>query len=360
MLQPLYTEVPDATLARAEKRLKTSPQAKAVHGPAGSLHSPARQLSADAARKILRPAEASDFPFRQTINPYRGCELGCVYCYARPAHGLLGLSPTLDFATRIFHKNHAARLLRRELGKPGYQCLATALGTNTDVYQSAERELLLTRSLLEVLYELRHPVTLMTKSSLILRDLELLSIMARSGLAQVLISLCTLDNELARVLEPQAASPQARLETIRKLSAAGIPVGVVVAPVIPGLTDLGIEELLAAAYAAGARSASHAPLHLPRELLGEFDRWLMWHACKPVSRLNAVLYGRFACKAGKAPPANPIRGFEHYAGLIEQRFLLASQSLGFAGLPELNYEDFRASPKTVPELGNDDGQGHLF
>jgi DNA repair photolyase len=208
---------------------------------------------------------------------------------------------------------------------------------------------------------LRHPVTLMTKSSLVLRDLELLSIMARSGLAQVLISLCTLDNELAKVLEPHAGSPQARLETIRKLSAAGVPVGIVVAPVIPGLTDLGIEALLAAAYAAGARSASHMPLRLPRELVGEFDRWLLWHASKPVSRLNAVLYGPYACTAAKAPPANPIRGFDHYARLIEQRFQLASQSVGYdASLPELNYDDFRASPQSVPEADSDDGQGILF
>ena len=321
---------------------------------------PARQLSVDAIRKVLRPNDACDLSFKRSLNPYRGCELGCIYCDARPAHALLGLSPNLDFETRIFHKPHAARLLRRELGKPGYCYSPTALGTSTDAYQPVERELLLTRNLLEVLYELRHPVTLMTKSSLILRDLDLLAIMARAGLAQVLISLSTLDSELAKKMEPRAASPQARLEAMHKLSAAGIPVGVVLAPLIPGLTDYEMEKMLAAAHDAGARSASYSILRLPRELLGTFDQWLLWHMPKQASRLMAILYGRYTCKAGYVQPANPIRGFQRYSDLLEQRYQLACQSIRFPGLPDLNASDFSAPQKAAPDSEAGDEQGSLF
>lgn len=320
----------------------------------------ATQLVADAARKILRPNDTLDSPFTLAINPYRGCALGCVYCYARPAHTLLGLSSTSDFNNRIFHKTHAARLLRRELGKPGYKYLTTALGTSTDVYQPAEGELLLTRGLLEVLYELHHPITVMTKSALILRDIELLAIMARSGLVQVLISLSTLDDELADKLEPHAAPPQERIETIRKLSEAGIPVGVMIAPVIPGLTDREMEEILVAAHEAGARSATYSVLRLPREMLGEFDRWVSWHAPKHVARLAAVLYGRYTGKTKQSQLVNPIRGFERYTDLLAQRFQFACETIGFPGLPELNFDDFRASPKTESDDEVNEDQGRLF
>ena len=321
---------------------------------------PARQLQVDATRKILRSREACDSPFKQSLNPYRGCELGCIYCCARPAHALLGLSPTLDFETRIFHKPHAARLLRRELGRPGYRYTSTVLGSATDAYQPAERELLLTRGLLEVLYELHHPVTVMTKSSLVLRDLELLAIMARSGLVQVLISLSTLDGDLAKKMEPQAATPQARLGAIRQISDAGIPVGVVLAPIIPGLTDQELENVLSAARQAGAHSARYSVLRLPCELLKSFDHWLLWNAPKHVARVMAVLYGRYGCKAERLPAANPIRGFKRYSHLLDERFKLASAAFGFAELPELNSRDFQASPKVAPDDEADHEQGRLF
>lgn len=317
---------------------------------------PARQRAVDRSKKVMRSSDRRDQPFPQSLDPYRGCELGCVYCCARASHGGLGHALDLDFETRIFHKPHAARLLRRKLGKPGYTCQPTAIGANTDAYQPAESELQLTRGLLEVLYELRHPVTLLTKSALVLRDRELLAIMARAGLAQVLISMNTLDADLARVLEPRAATPQARLDTIRALSEAGIPVGVVLAPVIPGLTDREIEELLAAAREAGARGASHTVLRLPHSLLAQFDQWLLWHAPKPVSRLLAMLYGKYGCK-GTGRRAG---GLEHFAELLDQRFRHACKAIGFPGLPALNTGDFRAPPKVLAENEAGDEQGRLF
>ena len=321
---------------------------------------PGRQRLVDVGRKIIKTNDSCDLPFNQIINPYRGCELNCIYCCARPTHALLKLLPNTDSATPIYHKPHAARLLRRELGKPGYRYTSTLLGTEADPYQPTERELLLTRGLLEVFYELRHPITLLTKSSLILRDLALLAIMARSGLAQVLIQLATLDEELAEKLEPQATSPQARLAMIRQLSAAGIPVGVVLAPVIPGLTDRELENILEAAYAAGARSACYRVLRLPHELLGQFDHWLLWNAPKHVTRLMAILYGRYDCKAEQMPLANPIRGFKRYTDLLEERFKLACIAFGFTELPDVNDDDFRASPKIDSGEEADSEQGRLF
>jgi DNA repair photolyase len=321
---------------------------------------PSGQLLADVSRKIIRPFTSCDLPFQQSINPYRGCALDCVYCCARPTYASLKLSSNLDSVKQIFHQPHAARLLRHELSKPGYLCPPTLLGSDADPYQPAERELLLTRGLLEVLYELRHPITPITKSSLILRDLELLAIMARSGLAQVLIPFGTLDEALAKKLEPQAASPQARLAAIRQLSAAGIPVGVVFSPVIPGFNDRELENILGAAYAAGARSAHYSMLRLPHELLGQFDHWLLWNAPKHVTRIMAILYGRYDCKAERPLVANPIRGFKHYTELLEERFNLACLAFGFSDLPEVNASDFRASPKIVPEDEAEREQGRLF
>lgn len=322
--------------------------------------SPIRQLMPDSSRVVLRRTDRYDQSFAQSLDPYRGCELGCVYCDARVAYASLGLSPNLDFETRIFHKPHAVRLLRRELGRPGYHCAPTAIGTHADPYQPVESELMLTRGLLEVLYELRHPVTLLTKSPLILRDRELLAQMARSGLVHVLTSLNSLDANVARMLEPQAASPQDRLNSMQALSDAGIPVGVVIAPVIPGLTDRDLEPMLAAAHAAGARSAKCAALRLPRALLGQFDQWLLWHATKPVSRLSAVLYGKYGCRLNTMKSPKRVGGLERFSELLDERFARACATLGFPGLPELNTAEFRAPQKAVTDDDTDDRQSCLF
>lgn len=319
---------------------------------------PPPQLFVDSTRSILSHHDSPDAPFSQSLNPYRGCEHGCIYCEARPAHAWLGLLPGSDFATRIFHKPHAARLLRRELGKPGYICSPIALGASTDVYQPVESALQLTRNLLLVLREHRHPLTLMTKSSLILRDLDLLAELARLGLLQVSISLTTLDEELARKLEPRAATPEARLKTIRQLSAAEIPVGVLCAPVIPGLTDQELEKLLAAARDAGASTASHRVLHLPKELLAMFDQWLSWHAPGKAARIMAILYNMRGDKVPGAHAGKRMRGLSHFSDLLDQRFRLAYQRLGFSGLPALDCSQFcpptrsRASDKPPASQGN--------
>src|SRR3954464_156344 len=220
------------------------------------------------ARSIISRNDSPDISFDQSINPYRGCEHGCVYCYARPSHAYLGLSPGLDFETRIFYKPRAAALLAAELRKKGYKCRPVALGSNTDPYQPAERRLGITRSILEVLRDFRHPVTIVTKGALIQRDLDILAEMARDNLAVVTMSVTTLDRDLARHMEPRAATPERRLETIAALAAAGVPTGVLSAPMIPALNDSEMEAILERTYAAGARVAGYTLLRLPLELKG--------------------------------------------------------------------------------------------
>src|SRR6266581_189955 len=238
---------------------------------------PATTLSIDTARTVISTNDSPDVPFRQSINPYRGCEHGCAYCFARPTHAWLGLSPGLDFETRLFYKPDAPARLAEELARPGYVCSPIALGINTDAYQPVERKLGLTRAILEVLAGCRHPLTIVTKSALLLRDLDLLADLARDRLVQVMVSVTTLDGELARRLEPRAATPQRRLATIAALHAAGIPVGVLVAPVIPALTDHEVERILDAVAAAGADSAGYVLLRLPLEVAPLFRDWLERH-----------------------------------------------------------------------------------
>jgi len=222
--------------------------------------SPRTRLLVDAAKSIISRNDSPDLGFDQSLNPYRGCEHGCIYCYARPTHAWLGLSPGLDFETQIFHKPDAARLLREELARPGYRCSPVALGTATDAYQPAERQFGLTRALLEVFLEMEHPVSVVTKSALITRDIDLWAELARRNLAQVAISLTTLDGALARRLEPRASAPHARLEALAALAAAGIPTTVLVAPLIPALNDHELEHLLAkAARIVGTFIASAPP-----------------------------------------------------------------------------------------------------
>jgi len=288
-------------------------------------------LTRDATRTILARNDSPDVPFDRSINPYRGCEHGCIYCFARPSHAYWGLSAGLDFETRLFYKPDAALLLDRELRAKGYAPSTIALGANTDPYQPVERQLKLTRSMLRVLHDFRHPVGIVTKSSLVLRDLDILAPMAAQGLAKVCMSVTTLDRDLARVLEPRAATPPRRLETIRRLTAAGVPVAVLVSPVLPAITDSEIEAILAAAAEAGADRANTILLRLPREIAGLFEEWLEAHF---PDRKNRVLSLMRQTRGGRLyDPAfgRRMRGQGPYADLIAQRFEKACRKLGLNG-----------------------------
>ena len=257
---------------------------------------PATVVEPDAARSIIARNTSPDIGFDASINPYRGCEHGCVYCYARPGHAFLGLSPGLDFETRLFAKHQAAALLEAELAAPRYRCTPIAIGTVTDAWQPIERELRLTRGCLEVFARSRHPVSLITKSSGVERDLDLLAPMARDGLAYAMVTVTTLDPALSRILEPRAPAPWRRLQTIRRLADAGVPVGVSLAPLIPFVNEPEIEAILDAAREAGARHANYVVLRLPHELVEVFHAWLDEHfperRARVVARLREMRGGR--------------------------------------------------------------------
>jgi DNA repair photolyase len=281
------------------------------------------QVFTDASRSIISRNQSPDVPFDRSINPYKGCEHGCAYCFARPTHAYLDLSPGLDFETRIFAKPDAATLLEAELAKPGYQATPIALGVNTDAYQPIERKMGITRQVLEVLKAHRHPVSLITKSSLIERDIDLLAPMAERQLVQVAISLTTLDNTLSRRLEPRAASPARRLQTIRTLSEAGIPVGVLFAPVIPALNDGEMEAVLAAAAEAGAVSAGYVVLRLPHEVKELFQGWLQEYAPLKATFVMNLIRDLRGGKAYSARFGERMTGTGQHAEMIAQRFRLA-------------------------------------
>ena len=280
------------------------------------------------ARAIITRNDSPDIPFTQSINPYQGCEHGCIYCYARPTHAYLDLSPGLDFETKLFAKPNAAALLRAELAKPGYRCDPIAMGTNTDPYQPIEREWKVTRSVIEVLAGCDHPLMITTKGALIERDLDLLGPMAAKGLARVFISIAMLDRELARKLDPRAPTPQRRLAMIKALAEAGVPVGVNVAPVIPQLTDRDMEAILEAAAKAGARYAGWTMLRLPLEVAPLFRDWLAVHyplrAAHVMSIVRQIRGGRdneprFHARMG---------GQGEFADLVRKRFAIACKRLG--------------------------------
>lgn len=310
-------------------------------------------VTEERAKSVLQKQDSPDLPFQYSVNPYRGCEHGCIYCYARPSHAYLDLSPGLDFETRLFVKPDAPRLLRAELARPGYCCAPIALGVNTDAYQPIERAYGITRQLLEVLAECRHPVSIVTKSALIERDLDLLGQMACHRLVQVFVTVTTLDAQLARKLEPRAASPQRRLRVIRHLRAAGVPVGVFVAPVIPFLTDAELENILQAAQREGADSAAYALLRLPYELKELFKDWLTTHypqkAEHVLSRLRAMRGGR----ENDPEFGTRFTGEGQFAQLLAQRFRLACRRLGLIG-PEVGLDTTQFVP---PHWG---GQQRLF
>ena len=286
------------------------------------------EVIVDDTRSIINWVRSPDIPFDRSINPYRGCEHGCIYCFARPSHTYLGYSAGLDFESRLLVKPNAAKLLRQELAKPGYVCQPMALGTNTDPYQPIERQHQITREVLEVLAEHRHPLSIVTKSSLVERDIDLLAPMAQAGLAKVFISITTFDRDVSRLLEPRAAAPQRRLETIRRLHDAGIPVGVMTAPIIPVLTDSEMETILQQAADAGAESAGYVLLRLPLEVAPLFEEWLRLHFPLKADHVMSVVRQSRGGKANDPRFFNRMRGQGLFADMIAQRFKLATARLG--------------------------------
>lgn len=306
-------------------------------------------LQRETARSIISKNNSPDVPFEYSINPYRGCEHGCVYCFARPTHAYLDLSPGLDFESRLFVKHNAAELLRRELGKPKYVCKPIALGMNTDAYQPVEREYRLTRRLLEVLYEYRHPLVLITKSALIERDMDILSELAKEQLVKVMISMTTLDKTIARNMEPRASTPARRLTTISRLAEAGIPTGVLLAPVIPVLTDPEMENILEQCKSHGASSAGYVMLRLPLELAPLFEQWLQEYYPLKASHVLTRVRDTRNGKLYESRFGERMHGRGAFAEIIGRRFEVASHRFGLTGNSlTLKTELFRQNrPKTA-------------
>ncbi len=282
------------------------------------------------ARKIITRNDSPDISFDRSINPYRGCEHGCAYCFARPTHAFLGLSAGLDFETRLFSKVNAAELLERELAAPGYQPKTIAIGTNTDPYQPIERTEQVMRQILGVLARANHPVGVVTKSALVLRDLDLLAPMAEKGLAKVALSVTTLDPKLARRMEPRASSPERRLFAMRRLAEAGVPTTVMVAPIIPAINDTEIESILTRAYAMGAREAGYVMLRLPLELRDLFAEWLMAHYPDKLRHVLSLIRSARGGKLYDPTFGERMKGSGPYAWMIGRRFEAAAARLGFA------------------------------
>ena len=305
----------------------------------------ATEIRPEAARSIISRNDSPDIPFEQSINPYRGCEHGCVYCYARPSHAYVDLSPGLDFETRLFYKADAARLLRAELERPGYRCSAIMLGANTDPYQPVEQRLRVTRSILEVLLATRHPVSVITKGTLVLRDLDLLAELAKLNLTRVYVSFTTLDAELKRQLEPRAASPAARLRVISALATAGVPVGVMTAPMIPAINDAELESLLEAAAQAGASRAGYVLLRLPHEIKELFRDWLAAHYPERAAHVMSLMQQARGGKDNDPRFGMRMRGSGPWAALLRSRFELACRRLNLnrERAAELSTELFLAS-----------------
>ncbi len=288
------------------------------------------EVMLDAAKSVINYIQSPDLPFDRTLNPYRGCEHGCIYCYARPSHAYLGMSAGLDFESRLLMKADAAQLLKQELAHPNYQCAPIALGMNTDAYQPIEREHQLTRQIIQVLSEANHPFSLVTKSSLVERDIDLIAPMAAKGLASIYVSITTLDRQIARRLEPRAAAPERRLETVRRLSQAGIPTGVMVAPVIPALTDCDLEQILERAHAAGARKAGYVFLRLPYELSDLFQDWLQQYFPLRANHVMSIIRQSRDGKTYQSGFGQRMRGEGIFADVLANRFKLACKKLGIS------------------------------
>jgi DNA repair photolyase len=313
---------------------------------------PRTEVTWEEVRSVISSNDSPDIYFDRSINPYRGCEHGCIYCYARPTHSYLNLSPGLDFETRIIAKRNIASVLRAELARKAYQPRMIAIGTATDCYQPVERELRLTRAVIELMHESHHAFSLVTKSSGVERDLDLIAPMAERNLAAVYVTITTLDAELTRKLEPRAAAPHRRLRTLRTLAEHGVPCGVSLAPQIPFLTD-DMEQVLEAAWDAGARSAFYHVLRLPWEVSPLFRQWLEVHYPERAERVMARIHDMRGGKDYDSDFATRMKGSGPWAELIGQRFRKASTKLGFNRVRvELDPTAFRP-----PEMG---GQGRLF
>ncbi len=316
---------------------------------------PRTELHEETARSVISRNQSPDIPFSQSLNPYRGCEHGCSYCFARPSHAYLDLSPGLDFETRIYAKTNAPEVLRRELSRPGYRVSPIALGINTDAYQPTERRLRLTRRIIEVLAETRHPFSLITKNALVERDLDLIAPMAGANLVHVYFSVTTLDNGLSSRLEPRASAPHARLRAVKRLSEAGVPVGVMFAPVIPWVNDHELEAVLEAAREAGATSAGYVLLRLPHEVAPLFRDWLQTHVPDRAAHVMSTIRQLRGGKDYDSRFGARMRGEGVYADLLARRFALAHKRTGFAGRrhPPLDCSRFTAPRAPSP-------QGELF
>ncbi|ESY73272.1 MULTISPECIES: PA0069 family radical SAM protein [unclassified Mesorhizobium] len=309
------------------------------------------EVQVEKPRTIITRNESPDISFDRSINPYRGCEHGCVYCFARPTHSFMGLSPGLDFESKLFAKPDAARLLDKELSKDGYQPRTIAIGTNTDPYQPIEKQYRIMREILEVLEARGHPVGIVTKSALVTRDIDILSRMAERGLAKVALSVTTLDRMLARTMEPRASTPTRRLEAIRQLSDAGIPASVMVAPIIPGLTDPEMERILDSARAAGAREAGYVVLRLPLEVSPIFKDWLLRHYPDRYRHVMSLIRSMRDGKDYDSEWGKRMKGAGPYAWQIGRRFEIAAKRLGLnAERRTLRTDQFVAAAKDQLQL----------
>jgi DNA repair photolyase len=308
-------------------------------------------LTAEAARAIITRNDSPDIPFDQSINPYRGCEHGCIYCYARPAHAYMGLSPGLDFESRLFFKPDAAALLERELSRPRYEPKTIHIGGNTDPYQPVERHQEITRGIIAVLARFRHPFSIITKSALISRDIDLLAPLGRAGLARAAVSVTTLDRGLARVMEPRAATPERRLEAVRRLADAGVPTTVMFAPVIPGLNDHELEAVLERATAAGASGAGYVALRLPLEIKDLFEEWLAQKVPDRARRVMSLVRQMRGGKANDPRFGQRMRGEGPLADLLAQRFRTAKRRFGLERTrAPLDASQFRVPPKIGDQI----------
>ena len=303
---------------------------------------PGTVVMEEKARSIISRNQSPDVPFSQSINPYRGCEHGCSYCFARPTHAYLNLSPGIDFETRLFAKVNAANLLRAELAAKSYRCEPITLGANTDPYQPIERRYRITRQLIDVFSETRHPFSIISKNALVERDLDLLAPMGEAGLCSVMVSVTTLDNRLSSRLEPRASAPARRLECIRRLRAAGVPVGVLLAPVIPAINDAEIERILEAVAEAGALSAGYVLLRLPHEVAPIFREWLAQHRPERAAHVMSLVQQLRGGRDYDARFGERMRGHGPFAELLSQRFAIAARRHGLDRTrPALDCSQFR-------------------
>jgi len=316
---------------------------------------PRTEVTEERARSVITHNDSPDIHFNQALNPYRGCEHGCIYCFARPSHSYLNLSPGLDFETKLRAKSNLAEVLRHELSRRNYVASPINIGSNTDPYQPIERRWKLTRAALEVLAECHHPCTIVTKNAMIERDLDILAPMARENLVQVLFSVNSLDNHLASKLEPRASAPHRRIKAIRTLADAGVPVGVLVAPIIPALNDRDMEAVLEQAADAGARCAGFTTLRLPYELKALFREWLALHVPQRAAHVMSLVQQMHGGRDYDSNFATRMHGQGVFAELIRRRFDVACRKHGFGRVRELRLDTSKFVPPREPSP-----QGQLF